>query len=99
MTTVAEIRTNVATKPEWTERALLAIYKNQTPAEQLAHVTVEKNHIGFNGVDAEILSSFAQQMIRYNRHLSEKQLKIAAKKMPKYAQQLFNMIPTAQETK
>lgn len=45
----------------WVIRGLFTILANQTPEEQMAGVTVEDNGLGFNGADAEILTSFALQ--------------------------------------
>lgn len=84
---VATIKVNVATKQAWAERAIVALFERQTADEQAVSATRENNKIGFNGVDAEILSSFAKQVL-WGRKLSEKQLAIAFKKLPKYAKQL-----------
>jgi hypothetical protein len=74
----------------WLYRAILAIYKGQTDGEQACGATVEDNGIGFNGADAVILSSFAQQLNRTGT-LSYKQTFIARKKMVKYAGQLLSI--------
>ena len=89
--TITEIKEKlVAGKPEWIERAVIAIFEKQTIDEQSAETTSHKNGIGFNGVDAFILSSFAKQL-KKGRHLSTKQFAIAQKKMPKYAKQLVRI--------
>ena len=85
-----DIRTNISTKPAWAERAILAIHRYQTSTEQRYHETTELNGVGFNGVDAYILSSLADQLMR-GRHLTEKQLAIAYRKLPKYAKQLHTI--------
>ena len=72
---------------EAVKRGLLAIYARQTADEQAAESTSHLNGIGFNGVDAPILSSFAKQL-RARNWLSEKQLTLARRKMTKYAGQL-----------
>ena len=74
----------------WATRALLAIYRNQTVDEQMTGETVEDNGIGFTGTDANILSSFAEQ-VQNGRTLSVKQLVILNKKIGKYAGQLIRM--------
>lgn len=90
------------TNPEgdmWVVRGMLAILQWQTAEEQANGMTVEDNGVGFNGVDAEILTSFCQQAsrvlesrpndpMRYTRCLSPKQMEIARKKMLKYSGQL-----------
>lgn len=68
-------------------RALLAIYEGQTSHEKLSMATTEDNGIGFNGVDAEILTSFVEQWKRKS-WLSDKQYALLQKKMPKYSGQL-----------
>lgn len=73
------------------QTGIVQIYAYQTQYEKQAEATFEANGVGFNGSDAFILSSFAQQ-IEKGRTLSEKQLAIAKKKMPKYAGQLFKLL-------
>jgi hypothetical protein len=96
--TVAEIREKLASNDMWVVNGIMAIYGNQTVEEQNADATIEDNGIGFNGVDAEILSSFANQIQEwrdgkspYRFPLSGPQLKIARKKMAKYAGQLAKL--------
>lgn len=90
------------TNPEgdmWVVRGMLAILQWQTAEEKANGMTVEDNGVGFNGVDAEILTSFCEQAsrvlesrpndpMRYTRCLSPKQMEIARKKMLKYSGQL-----------
>lgn len=71
----------------WLTRSLVAIYEGQTHQEKITMTTTEDNGIGFNGVDATILTSFAEQW-NSRKWLSTKQIAILAKKMPKYAGQL-----------
>lgn len=77
------------------ERGILAIYERQTADEKATESTNHENGVGFSGADAEILSSFASQIMRKESRgvalgqcLSEKQIVIARKKMLKYARQL-----------
>ncbi len=81
------IRAMLETNNVWVVRGLMAIYKYQTESEKAEGVTREDNGVGFNGVDSEILTSFAQQWQARN-FLSPKQLEIARKKMLKYSGQL-----------
>lgn len=81
------IKAKLATDDRWLLRGLVAIYNKQTDAEKSAGLTAEDNGIGFNGVDAEILTSIAQQNIARGS-VSPKQLAIVRKKMMKYAGQL-----------
>lgn len=87
---IAFIKQQVSYNPQWATRALMKIYDLQTEDEQVSGYTHNWNCVGFNGIDSEILSSFAEQ-INKGRTLSEKQMKIVFKKMPKYAKQLMNI--------
>lgn len=88
------IQQKILTDDRWLTKGIVAIYKKQTDAEQATESTQEDNGVGFNGADANILSSFAKQIIRwdanpiYRSPLSAKQLVIARTKMKKYAGQL-----------
>lgn len=86
-----EIAVKLITDTRWLERGILAIYNKQTYEEQASESTLKNNGVGFNGVDAYILSSFAKQLLAGN-HLSKKQRILAAKKMPKYAGQLLQIV-------
>ncbi len=74
-------------------KAVVTIYRKQTKSEQGSYSTHETNGVGFNKLDAEILTSFAKQII-FNKSigrrylLSRKQMEIARKKVRKYAGQL-----------
>lgn len=88
--TKEEIKELLATNDGFLTRSLVKIYEFQTASEQDSELTVEQNGVGFNGVDAEILTSFAKQVIK-GRMLSEKQIAIARKKMIKYAGQIMGV--------
>jgi hypothetical protein len=68
-------------------RAVVAIYRRQTASEQASLQTKEDNGVGFSGCDAEILSSFAQKILK-GWIMTPKCVAIARKKMPKYWKQL-----------
>lgn len=85
-----EIRHKLGTDHRWTERALLALLALQTADEQQDGTTRYQNAQGFNALDANILTSFAQQVQR-GRQLSVKQLAIAYRLLPKYAGQLHRI--------
>lgn len=73
----------------WIERAVIAIFNKQTENEKEVESTNMRNNVGFTGADAKILTSFAKQLLRNkNRHLSDKQLAIAKRRIVKYAGQL-----------
>lgn len=69
------------------ERALVAIYKRQTSAEQASLSTTQANGIGFSAFDAEFCSNLAQKVERGWR-LSPKQIAVARNKMKRYHRQL-----------
>lgn len=85
------VKQKLATDSRWAVKALVRIFKeNQTAEEKVVEDTIEENGIGFTGADGVILSSFACQFIKFGR-LSDKQMKIVHKKMPKYWNQLISM--------
>lgn len=67
--------------------ALLKIFDYQTADEQASEHTYYHNKVGFSGVDAELLTSFAKQWLKKNR-LSPKQMALLQKKIGKYSKQL-----------
>lgn len=88
--TPESIKAKLSTNDAWLWKSILAIYNLQTSEEQNARQTHESNGVGFTGVDAEILSSFAQQL-NAKAFLTPKQTRIAREKMVKYSRQLFNI--------
>ena len=86
---VSMLKTQLATRPQQAIKGLMRIYANQTESEQSSGIVISNNGIGFVHVDSEILTSFAKQF-EERGNLSEKQLEILYKKMPKYAGQLIN---------
>lgn len=91
------IKKKLETEIKWTIRGILVIYRYQTNEEKSRHETIEDNGIGFNGVDARILTSYAKQILEWERKdpatrfqygLSPKQYEIARRKMGKYAKQI-----------
>lgn len=115
MNSLAECRTKVAkldfikgklaTDDRWLLRGLLAIYKKQTEDEQRSSTTKEHNGVGFSGIDGELMSSFAQRVLKQNgdvilrtqqdvdasQFFSQKQLDLLKPKMQKYAKQLLTI--------
>lgn len=87
---VSMLKTQLATRPQQAIKGLMRIYANQTESEQSSGIVISNNGIGFVHVDSEILTSFAKQF-EERGSLSEKQLAILYKKMPKYAGQLINV--------
>jgi len=86
------LKNQLATNPAWALKALVKLYTYQTACEQAVGHTEEKNNVGFSGVDSEILSSFAVQINR-GRNLSEKQMNIVYRRIPRYWKQVASFIP------
>lgn len=84
------IRRKVSTDPLWARRALLQIYSRQTEDEKMIGETSHQNGIGFNGCDAPILTSFAEQL-KSRGFLSRKQEEILQKKIGRYSRQLLEV--------
>lgn len=85
--TIEEIKSLLETNNAFLARAIVKIYERQTEDEQQADMTGHNNSIGFNGIDAFILSKFAKFFME-RKFLSPKQIVVARKKMMKYAKQL-----------
>lgn len=82
------IQALLETNPKALIRALRVVYNNQTESEKNSHATTDDNGVGFTGVDAELLTSFADQA-RVRGTLSPKQMDLLKKKMPKYWKQIL----------
>lgn len=82
------IKDKLSKDPKWMQNALLKIFEKQTEDEKLIEATTDHNGVGFTGVDAEILSSFAKQL-KNKGYLSNKQMQLLSKKMPKYWNQIY----------
>jgi len=83
-------KTKLASNATWATRGMLKIYERQTAQEQASQTTQVINDVGFSGCDAEILSSFCEQYMKWGR-LSDKQMTLVFKKMPKYWSQLVSI--------
>lgn len=88
----AYIKMMLGSNTDWAIRGMLKIYELQTIDEQATRTTHTLNSVGFSGCDAEIMSSLVTFYKRFNR-LSDKQMKLAFKKMPRYHKQILKMIP------
>lgn len=89
---LAWLRTQLGTNIAVAYDCLLTILSNQTSEEQAMGATVEDNGVGFTGIDADILTSFARQLLKRREtfpgaRLSPKQEALLLKKMPKYTKQ------------
>lgn len=88
--TLESIRALLDTRDDAVQRAITLLYARQTAEEQASAVTVEHNGRGFNGADAELLTSFAQQIAR-GRNLTPRQMEFARRKVRKYARQILEV--------
>ena len=85
--TKEEIKGLIESRDDAVIRGMKRIYDLQTESEKAFGDTHVHNGVGFSGVDGEIMSSFVEFYNKAN-FLSYKQMKIARKKMLKYAGQL-----------
>ena len=85
-----KVKQLLATNDKAVYRAVVAIYRRQTDYEQVCDSTQETNGVGFSAFDAEILSSFAKQLLD-GKGLSYKQMEIARKRIAKYSGQLASI--------
>jgi hypothetical protein len=85
-----EIKNIILTNDQQVGKMLVKLWELQTQDEQRDNQTKHHNGVGFNGLDASILSSFAKWFQKTGR-LSDKQLVLARKKLVKYAGQLTNI--------
>lgn len=86
---IAEWRQKLRTDQRWALRALQVIHGFQTAHEQTAKVTDEDNGVGFNKLDAEILTDFYQKFFQRGWKPSPRQMRVLHRRMPKYARQLY----------
>jgi hypothetical protein len=77
------VKRKLSTDKVWAQHALLKIFEFQTIEEQKSKDTIMNNGVGFTGTDGRILSSLALQLQK-KRYLSDKQMTLVFKKMPKY---------------
>lgn len=91
-----EIRIKLLTNQRWLERAVVAIYEQQTSDEQYDEQTIERNNQGFTGGDAKFLSYCAKWILKGN-HLSDRFIEKARRMMLKYAGQLAKLAKTKAE--
>ena len=89
--TVEEMKNILNKHDDQVGKALVKLYEKQTYDEQVNYETKENNGVGFNGVDAKILTSFAD-FYKKTGFLTPKQLVIARKKIMKYAGQLCKIV-------
>lgn len=81
----------LATNDLAVDRAVVQIYRLQTPKEQANLCTTVDNGQGFTAFDAELLSGLAEDAIHYGS-LTRKQRDCARPKIMKYWKQLLTII-------
>jgi hypothetical protein len=81
------IREMLEAKDDAVVRGLVRIHSFQTGDEQLFGQTTEENGVGWNGADAEYMTSL-HDYFRANGYLTPGQMTYARKKILKYAGQL-----------
>lgn len=86
--TLKALQSKLSSDTRWAQRALLAIFRNQTADEQNEATVRYHNQMGFRCMDSIILTSFANQL-QTRGSLSPKQMSIVFRLMPKYARQLM----------
>ncbi len=91
----AEVLAALERSDKFVERALLALYERQTQDERDNATTTHSNGIGFSGVDAPILTSCAQWVLRSRMpeglRLTPRQRAVVRKKVRKYVGQLVEV--------
>ena len=79
------------------ERALVAIYRRQTAAEQCSEATIEDNGVGFSAFDAP-LGTYLAKWILDGRHLSGGFLTRGRKLARRYVRQLQELAANREPT-
>jgi hypothetical protein len=82
-------RKNIGENTAWAKRALTVIFQYQTIIERSVGETTDHNGVGFTACDAELLTSFAKQQ-EAGKALSQRQVSLLKRMMPKYAGQLVD---------
>jgi hypothetical protein len=95
------IQEKIKTDLNWTIRTLEVLFSRQTTDEQVNLNTVHRNGRGFNGRDSEILTSFYFQVEKRKRYnnptlLSDRQVEVCRKLLPKYWKQIKEEIELKQ---
>ena len=83
----ATIRELILTNDGVLYGALMQLYNRQTSSEQRTGTTRDRNGVGFNGCDANFLSSLSVYYMRHG-YLTDNQKRVARRKLPKYSKQL-----------
>lgn len=88
--TKEQLRELISTNDKAAIKALLTIYEYQTEYEQAAGYTQVHNTVGFSGTDG-FLSKFVS-FYNKRKYFTPKMMAIIKKKMPKYTNQIMNIM-------
>jgi exopolyphosphatase/pppGpp-phosphohydrolase len=84
---VASLRSQLGKSPKQALKALVILFNRQTEDEKAMELTRHANNVGFNHNDSKILTSIAKQYLK-GYTLSDKQMAVLMRLVPKYARQL-----------
>ena len=84
----AELQKLLCRSDQAVESALIRIYDLQTPLEKATDMSVQENGFGFNRVDAQYLSKYAN-MVKMGHHLTKDEVCRVRSRMLKYWKQLM----------
>lgn len=70
------------------ESALVRLYDFQSPLERAVASSVSENGVGFNRVDAKVLSKYAY-MVKFGHHLTKNEVYFVRARILKYWKQLM----------
>lgn len=101
------IQENLRDSDAWVLRALVVIFEYQTAEEQNTESTRDANGVGFSGIDGQIMTSFAKQVLRHQADpnpkfkspLSERQMVICRNKIKKYSGQLARLVRAKEQAR
>ena len=87
---LAYMKTQLSMRPSWSMRGCVRIYEKQTKRERRSDVAHGHNGVGFNKLDTPRLSVLARK-INNNTSLTDKEINLLCKRMPRYAGQLISI--------
>lgn len=95
------IQEKIVNDLNWTIRSIEVLFSRQTQDEQRSGETTHLNGRGFNGRDSVIMTSFFNQIQKRKQYnnpvlLSDKQLNVCRRVLPKYWRQIQEEIQIKQ---
>lgn len=84
----------IAEEPQWALKAAIRIYQQQTPQEKRADMQLDSNGVGFNMVDAPVISPIVKKWLQHKDPsvLTAQEIYQLRVRMRKYAGQLYDLI-------